>query len=583
MDPSNDTPHSAHSPAPGKPELDGSLAASPTAQPDASRRSFLRRMSALAAGGTASAFASGVVLPSQASAKSAKSAKSASAPGGYNQRRAAAKKVRHQSTNIQDMIKDPVNRANSDEKTLGGFISCYTKALPHDAFGEIDPVAYQKLLKALENKSASAWEEIPLGGVRKQANPQASLAFTLLGGDSHSFFLPPAPAFSSAEEASEMAEVYLHALTRDVPFDEYGTDPVAAFAVNELNAFSDFRGPKIAGVVTPKTLFRGSFAGDLAGNYISQFLLKDIPAGPAVYPQRYRTTVPGDDHMITEADWLNSQRGGAPTTANTFDPAPRYITTERDLGAYVHADYSYQAFLNAALILLGAGVPLNVNNPYRTSVTQGAFVTFGGPDILSLVAQAAVEGLKAAWYQKWQVHRRLRPEVFAGRVHFRKTGAKTYPAHPELLNSPVLDAIALNFGGGYWLPMAYPEGSPTHPAYPAGHATIAGACTTVLKALFNGSVAMPSPMEVVPGSNGAALQAYSGADPLTVNGELNKLANNIAIGRDIAGVHWRTDGTEGVLLGEDVAVRLLRDAKLCYNETYSDYTFTGFRGNTIAI
>ena len=68
-----------------------------------------------------------------------------------------------------------------------------------------------------------------------------------------------------------------------------------------------------------------------------------------------------------------------------------------------------------------------------------------------------------------------------------------------------------------------------------------------------------------------------------MEGELNKLANNIAIGRNLAGVHWRTDGTEGILMGEEVAVRMLRDVKLTYNEKFDDYAFTGFRGNTIVI
>jgi hypothetical protein len=38
--------------------------------------------------------------------------------------------------------------------------------------------------------------------------------------------------------------------------------------------------------------------------------------------------------------------------------------------------------------------------------------------------------------------------------------------------------------GSALLPMAFPEGSPTHPAYGAGHATVAGACVTILKAWF---------------------------------------------------------------------------------------------------
>ena len=75
----------------------------------------------------------------------------------------------------------------------------------------------------------------------------------------------------------------------------------------------------------------------------------------------------------------------------------------------------------------------------------------------------------------------------------------------------------------------------------------------------------------------------TGSDPLTVAGELNKLANNIAIGRNLAGVHWRTDGTEGALLGEKVAVQMLRDYRLTYTERFSRYSFPGFDGNTIHI
>src|SRR5207247_4375136 len=86
----------------------------------------------------------------------------------------------------------------------------------------------------------------------------------------------------------------------------------------------------------------------------------------------------------------------------------------------------------------------------------------------------------------------------------------------------------------YLLPQAFPEGSPLHPSYGAGHATVAGACVTVLKALFDESFLIPNP--VVPGPDGRSLVRYTGpdADRLTVGGELNKLAANVAIGRNFA-------------------------------------------------
>ncbi|NNC89878.1 MAG: vanadium-dependent haloperoxidase [Akkermansiaceae bacterium] len=548
----------------------------PSAVASHNRRGFLRTFGLIAAAGTTS-------VPALAKQPSSQNSSSRKKRGLYGLRRSAARARRFRAALNQSRSPDPQNTSNRDESTLDRFIGNFSKGLPHNAFGEVDPAAYGSLLRALPGRDPAAWEAIPLAGSRKLANPQASLAYCLTGGDSHASGMPAPPTFRSEEEAAEMAEVYLHAILRDVPFDEYAGSSDASFAAAELNTFSDFRGPKDGGAVTPQTLFRGSFDGDLAGNYLSQFLLLDVPQGAAVLPQKYQTTVPGDDFMLNQAEWLSILEGHAPAVGNSYRPAPRYITTARDLGEYVHRDYTYQTYLQAALILLGLNAPLNINNPYEGSATQGGFVTFGAAEILALLAEASLNGLKAAWYHKWQVHRRVRPEVFAGRVHFVKTGAKAYPVNPELLNSAVLDEVAARFGGGYWLPMAYPEGSPTHPAYPAGHAVVAGACITILKALFDQTAEIIDPVEVVPGSGGNALQNYTGGDTLTVGGELNKLANNIAIGRNLAGVHWRTDGTEGILLGEDVAVRMLQDYKLTYYEKYIDFSFTGFGGNTIVI
>jgi membrane-associated phospholipid phosphatase len=247
----------------------------------------------------------------------------------------------------------------------------------------------------------------------------------------------------------------------------------------------------------------------------------------------------------------------------------------------VHRDFTYQAFLNAGLILLSLGnAALDTNNPYLSAKKQGGFATFGGPHLLDLVARVANAGLIASWYQKWFVHRRLRPEAFAGRVHFNQTGATSYPIHADLLNSPVLNAV-LGAYGTYFLPLAYPEGCPAHPAYPAGHATIAGACATVLKAFFNESLVLSNSAVATP--DGLSLGPYTGSTQLTVGGELNKLASNIALGRDAAGVHWRSDGIEGLKLGETVAIGVLTDLKATYNEPFGGFSLTKFDGTTITI
>ena len=53
---------------------------------------------------------------------------------------------------------------------------------------------------------------------------------------------------------------------------------------------------------------------------------------------------------------------------------------------------------------------------------------------------------------------------------------------------------------------------------------------------------------------------------MTVEGELNKLAANISIGRDWAGVHYFSDYWESLLLGEQIAIELLREHMLTVPE-----------------
>ena len=164
-------------------------------------------------------------------------------------------------------------------------------------------------------------------------------------------------------------------------------------------------------------------------------------------------------------------------------------------------------------------------------------------------------------------------------MHNHLTGAASYPLDGEFLDSPVLDVVFRRHGT-YLLPQAFPEGSPTHPSYPAGHAAIAGACVTVLKAFFDESFEIPDPR--VPRRDGRSLRRYR-REPLTLGGELNKLASNIALGRNIAGVHWRADGDDGLVAGEDIAITLLQDHLRTVTEVGGAFGLTRFDGTPIRI
>jgi PAP2 superfamily len=148
-----------------------------------------------------------------------------------------------------------------------------------------------------------------------------------------------------------------------------------------------------------------------------------------------------------------------------------------------------------------------------------------------------------------------------------------------LLDSPALAAV-FNEHGTYLCPQAYPEGCPTHPAFPGGHASFIGAGVTVLKAFFNEAFVIPNP--VVPSEDGLSLQPWTG-EPLTVGQELNKLAFNVAFGRDTAGVHFRRDEIEGILLGEASAISVLTDFNATYPEAFTGFRLTTFGGEAVTL
>jgi membrane-associated phospholipid phosphatase len=521
-----------------------------------------------------------------------------SATGG-DKRARDSYRVRVDAARLERDAPQPDHTDNGDEALYPSRIGNFSKGLPHNDLGEVAPYAYDQFVQAMHAGTLEAMDQIPMGNPDpstrlKLVNPCSGTAFDLEGADSHHLVQPPAPALASAQSGGEMVELYWHALARDVPFSHYDSDPITQAAAADLSKLSDFRGPKVNGQVTTGTLFRGFTAGDIIGPYVSQFLLKPVPFGVQWVEQQIRTMLPGTDYLTQYSDWLNVQNGVAPPATTGYDPVRRYVRSGRDLAQWVHMDVLYQAYFNAMLILLtppdptdivtggGMGVPLNSGNPYVNSTNQVGFGTFGQPAIAAAVAEIATRALKAVWYQKWFVHRRLRPEEYGGLVHNYLTRGQQYPIHGDVVKSAAIAEVQKKTGG-FLLPMAFPEGCPLHPSYGAGHATVAGACVTILKALFNESTVFPNP--VVATDDGSALVPYKGPDAgqLTVGGELNKLAANIGVGRNIAGVHWRSDYVESLKLGEAVAISVLKDQKLTYAETFDGYTFTRFDGTTITV
>ena len=510
---------------------------------------------------------------------------------GSNQRANEAAKLRRDAAQeqLQNTPQNIQHPTNGDDDLYPDKIASYSKGLPHKDDGTVVLSAYNALLKAIDSGNPADFDAIPLGGDRKLTNPQSGMAFDMQGPDSHSLVQPPTPAFASREQTAEISENYWMALLRDVPYSEYATNPLANAAAADLTLYgSDFRGAKTVGVVTTRNLFRGLTLGENKGPYISQFFYQPIVFGANRLEQKIQTVVPNLNYMTDFHTWLAVQRGVS-QAPDTHDPIPRYIRSGRDLGQWVHVDVLFQAYFQAFLVLTGAGAPFDDGNPYMSNPTQSGFGTFGGPHLATTLCEVATRALNGVWFQKWFVHRRLRPEVHAARVDRTLYHGAGYPVHPEILNSLSTNSRLGGFmpSGNALLPMAFPEGSPTHPSYGAGHATVAGACVTILKAWFKESTPLLdiglAPLE--PTNDGLSLTPYVGNDSneLTVGTELNKLASNVALGRNIAGVHWRSDGTESLKLGEQIAINLLREHRTCYNEVFGGFSLTKFDGSTVTV
>jgi hypothetical protein len=492
------------------------------------------------------------------------------------------------------------NVNNGDDALYPDKAGTFTKTLLHDSFGRVDPHSYHSFKAALKSGKFADFEKIIMGGARTLNGPQGGLAFDLERLDSAQFgqpIVPPAPPIASDQNATELLEHYWGSLLRDVAFTDYGSNALAAMAAAELGAQHTYLGPRDShGHVTTDLLFRGSFPGETLGPYVSQLFLQPTFFGAQPLSQQMVSYLPNIDYGTDFASWLDIQNGVDTGLRNQIDPQLRYRRNGRDLAAFTHVDVLFQAYFTAFLVLAGingnppgalipGGAPLNPGNPYLNSTTENGFGTFGGPDFAGTLGEVATKALNAVWYQKWFVHLRPRPEAIGGLVHLIKTGQgnKTDATQsPVILNSVGLQE-SFNKYGTWLLSQAFPEGSPAHPAYPTGHGTVGGACITVLKFFFDGNFVIPNP--VVPTSDGLSLVPYIGADAgqLTVNGELNKLGHNVSFGHGIhAGIHWRSDTDTSLMLGEAVALSILRDKAKCYNEPFT-VNLTKVDGTTATI
>ncbi|AYV86886.1 MAG: hypothetical protein Sylvanvirus12_18 [Sylvanvirus sp.] len=493
------------------------------------------------------------------------------------------------------------------ELSFPHFNASFTKGLLHDAItgSLVNDADFQNMVWNLIHNRQLLFSQLPLApnSTALLVDPFGALATCLMGADQAALTLCIPPLLSSAAGAAEMVELYAQMLTRDVPFNEYALSPDIANMIGFLNdplVLANLPDPPSGGSINPQNIFRGTFPGCEIGPYLSQLMWLNVPLG-AVTVNPVSLTYPTKAQAIVEGlrvEWgVNNQEvilaeNGQLTT---FPPVPtvaqetyKYLYAGRNLAEAVHQDASIYFYYCAANILAALNVPWNPTLP--SAPNQSNFFTCGsGNAVQHSLAEVCSLALKHAWNWKWNQYRKLRPEVFGlwidnvqqGRV--QNTG--NYNINPLIFQNGILDAVQI--ANGLWgfptsstLSSTFREMSPAHPSYPSGHSVVAGACCTILKLFFNADTVwtaisglqastlnrriLPSPVTgpvIQANADGSSLETYVGTDQsqMTVGSEINKLGINVAIGRDWAGIHYRTDGMEGMKLGEQVAIGYFAD------------------------
>ncbi len=480
------------------------------------------------------------------------------------------------------VLPNAARAATANVATRATGSAAFGKTLTHDATGQLTPATLQSFEAATASGKIIDWERLPVSNEIRLVNPLAAYPWDKDPMAVDVIKLPPFPALESERLAEEALELYWMALLRDVPLWDYERSSLVRDAVAEL------RKTTLNKEVTAQTLFRLGTPGEADGYWVSQLLWMPIPYGAHNLWQGYKTAFKGSDFMTGWDEYLKVINGEWPPGILNHFGDLYYLRSGRDVGEYVHWDFSYQAFINAASILLGNPHRPRENwpatNPYKTSRTMNGFVSMGPAYVHNALGTVSDCAFKACWNEKWIRHRALRPEEYGALVDRAVRGENT-GIHPLIVNSDAVKRVRAKFGSAL-LPQAYPEGAPPHPAYPSGHAAVAGACVTVLKAMFDEKRKLRFPLQ--PTRDGKDWESLDPNLPTpTVLSELNKLATALSMGRNFAGVHWRSDAWQGLLLGESVAAAWLKAEKMKCVEGQQgwlkSFEFTSFSGRKVVV
>lgn len=476
-----------------------------------------------------------------------------------------------------------------------------------------NPILYSQFIEAMRTRNQTLLNQV-YDVCPMLVDLHCVFDVELEGRYKSSFVIPSAPSITSLQSSAEILEIYAMSLLRNFNFHIFDPDcvlyqEISVDAKDYLNKIlghlnipairDNLHSPPFEENrnITVDTLFRGKSRGDLIGPYVSQLLYYETAIGNLKLEQKYQCLdisenivpdISSSNYYFGKSEQYFREIWNGQSKSSSLPTKTKYITTPLDLAMYINRDQIWEALFISASLFLSRKIPTGF---YTKSRVPGSsrFINLGPVDLYNLMMKATKLAMNSAWIWKWS-QLRPRPEEMAYQIHLSKIYTSSqlgshvnFPL--ELMDNPILIDISNNNNGKFLMPLCYSQGSPFHPSYPAGHAVIAGAMSTIMKAWFNCDWEIPA---VVPDHSGDKLVLYKlTSEPnmiqyLKLGDEIDKLATNCSISRNMAGIHYRSDAENGILLGEQVAISVLEDEVKKYTDEIA-FRFRRRTGEVVTI